>query len=319
MKSSIFLSYTKTDLNKALKIKTLFEEREVQVFFNQDNDYLFENWPKTVGESIANQTSFMLVWSEHAAKSPFIEFEWNTALALKKKIFPVLMDDFSLPGSLASIEAIPYELLSVSADKIKEEIKRIEPPQVGSQKEVVGKLNKINTTSPRSVVSEVRSIYQQEGYTEKGNIYQVYGENINIHNPSRTSSNSKRWYERWQTYTTLIAGILGVVVILLDMPRRWKEAFPPEMKNQIEMISLKGIILNADNNAISGAIVKLNILPGDSAVTTSDGGFIFKKVPGEIGDDVRVYVNAEGYQSLNEYKTLPGPIELRLKKLEHTR
>ena len=314
MESSIFLSYSRDDLGTALQIQTLFREQGILVWIDQESIYAGDNWPKAIGEGIAKQTIFMLLWSEYAAKSHFIEFEWNTALALKKKIFPVLLDSSPLPPSLQAIQAIEYGLLSTNVDFIKEKVGLTAMHQVYPRKEVLVKLNEIQEKSPKAVVAEAKLIYQQEGWTVQGNIYQVHGENITIHNPSGSSSSSKKWYELWQTYIALIAGILGILVILLDIPKKWREAFPTGPENVVESVSLKGIILNDDNQAIPGAVVKLNKLQGDSAVTTSDGGFIFREVPGQAGDEVRVYVYASGYQSRNEYKTLPGPIELRLKK-----
>lgn len=314
MESSIFLSYSRDDHSTALQMQTLFRQQGVLVWIDQESIYAGDKWPKAIGEGIAKQTIFMLLWSENAVKSHFVEFEWNTALALKKKIFPVLLDSSPLPPSLQALQAIEYDLLSASIDNIKEMVGQIAMHQVNPRKEVLIKLNKIQEKSPKAVLAEAKMIYKQEGWTVHGNVYQIHGENITIHKPSGSSDSSKKWYERWNTYIALIAGILGILVILLDIPNKWREAFPAETENVLESVSLKGIILNEDNQAITGAVVKLNKLQGDSAVTTSDGGFMFRKVPGQAGDEIRVYVYASGYQSRNEYKTLPGPIELRLKK-----
>ncbi|WP_162344136.1 TIR domain-containing protein [Cyclobacterium salsum] len=316
MESSIFLSYSRNDISTVLQIQTLFREQGVQVWIDKESIYAGENWPKAIGEGIAKQNIFMLLWSEHAAKSHFVEFEWNTALALKKKIFPVLLDGSPLPPSLQAIQAIEYDLLSASVDNIKEKVEQSAMHQVNPRKEVLDKLNEIKEKSPKAVVAEAKMIYRQEGWTVQGNVYQVHGENITIHNPSGSPSSSKKWYELWQTYIALIAGILGILVILLDIPKKWREAFPLETETEkvIASFSVKGIIYNEENQPVAGAIVKLDKLPGESTVTTNEGGFIFKNVPGEAGDAVRVYVDASGYESRNEYKTLPGPIELRLKK-----
>jgi hypothetical protein len=41
-----------------------------------------------IGEAIAAHDHVMLLWSKTAAQSHFVEFEWNTAVALRKTILP---------------------------------------------------------------------------------------------------------------------------------------------------------------------------------------------------------------------------------------
>ena len=321
MLSSIFLSYSRSDLEIAHQIRTLFQERDVQVWFDQESIYTGEKWPKAVGEGIARQTLLMLLWSKDAAKSHFVEFEWNTALALKKIIVPVLLDNAPLPPSLQAIQAIQYDSLLISIDSVLKKVEKASLQQAKPRREVLDRLNEIQTQSPHAVLAEAKTIYQQEGWTVQ-NFYQIHGENVSIHAPSDNPSAPKKWYELWQTYIALIAGVLGILVILLDLPKKWREAFPTEVEaldgtkpeEVVETISLKGTILNENKEPVRGAVVKLDKLPGDSVVTSSDGGFVFREVPGQIGEDVRVYVYASGYHSRDEYKAIPGPIELRLEK-----
>ncbi|MCS4432871.1 TIR domain-containing protein [Aquiflexum gelatinilyticum] len=314
MESSIFLSYSRDDYKSVQQIQTLLREKGIMVWIDQESIYAGENWPKAIGEGIAKQSKFMLLWSKHAAKSHFVEFEWNTALALKKKIIPVLLDTTPLPPTLISIQAIEYALLSNSLHFIKKKLDQIVPHQIYSQQEVLDKLDEIKENSPMAVLAKAKMIYKQEGWTIQGNVYQVNGENITIHHPLNSSEKNKKWYELWQTYIALIAGTLGILVILIDIPKKWREAFPLETEEVIASISVKGIIYNEENQPIVGAIIKIDKLPGESTITTNEGGFIFNDVPGEAGDAVRVYVEASGYESRNEYKTLPGPIEMHLKK-----
>jgi hypothetical protein len=314
MKPSIFLSYDKDNLIAAHQVQTLFKKWDYTVCIDQESIYAGKNWPKAIGESIAKQTVFMLLWSKDAANSHFVEFEWNTALALKKKIITVLLDDTLLPAALQPIQAIKFDALFASINQVQEQIQREALQPAMLRKEVLDKLDGIQAQSLKAVVTEAKAIYQQEGWTIQGNVYQVHGGNITIHAPSNNADTAKKWYELWQTYIALIASALGILVILLDLPKKWREASPTKKEEVIETISLKGIVLTDDNEPLRGAVVKLDKLPGDSTVTTSDGGFIFEEVPRQVGENVRVYVYASGYESRNEYKALPGPITLHLVK-----
>ena len=331
----MFLSYGRSDIEKAQQVQALLEEKGLTVWIDQEDIYTGNNWPKAIGEGIAGQAVFMLLWSRHAAASHFVEFEWNTALALKKMVIPVLLDRTPLPLSLQAVQAIDYDALPASVDYMRELIQKAAAHHVKPRKEVLNRLNELQAqSSPEKVVADAKAIYRQEGWAVQGNVYQVHGENINFHAPSNSTPAAKKWYESWQAYITLTAGILGIVAILLELPKKWREAIESptgeivpnsattstaKAEEVVETISLKGTVLTEDNQPLRGAIVKLDKLPGDSTVTTSDGGFIFEKVPGQVGENVRVYVYAPGYESRDEYKALPGPATLRLVKVEKTR
>ncbi len=61
---------------------------------------------KAIGEAIAATDFFLLFWSKSAADSHFVEFEWNTAVALRKTIIPCLLDDTPLPPLLRGTHSI---------------------------------------------------------------------------------------------------------------------------------------------------------------------------------------------------------------------
>ncbi len=70
-----------------------------------------------------------------------------------------------------------------------------------------------------------------------------------------------------------------------------------------------------DNKPIAGANVRLDLLPDTTFTTTSNGGFIFNNVPGQVGEKVRVYVLADGYKPADKYYPLPGPIPIKMEPL----
>jgi hypothetical protein len=58
---------------------------------------------------------------------------------------------------------------------------------------------------------------------------------------------------------------------------------------------------------IGGAVVEMEMLPGKTFTTASDGGFSIADIPATTGDNARVTVRKEGYGPRDEYVTLPGP------------
>ena len=59
-----------------------------------------------MAEAIRNSDALLLLWSAAALQSEFVDFEWNTALALKKPILIVLHDETALPAALCALHGI---------------------------------------------------------------------------------------------------------------------------------------------------------------------------------------------------------------------
>ena len=105
MPNSVFLSYSRTNLVTAEELEGQLTMLGLNVWRDQEQLRTGARWPKALGEAIAARDAFLLLWSADSAKSDFVELEWTTALALKKPILPVLIDQTPLPPSLAAYNA----------------------------------------------------------------------------------------------------------------------------------------------------------------------------------------------------------------------
>ena len=95
--AQVFLSYARSDLPTLQPLLQALGAHGITVWRDQDNLYGGQHWPKAIGEAIAAHEVLMLVWSQEAAASHFVELEWNTALALQKSILPCCLDSTPLP------------------------------------------------------------------------------------------------------------------------------------------------------------------------------------------------------------------------------
>ena len=128
----------------------------------------------------------------------------------------------------------------------------------------------------------------------------------------KTVEQPKKWWKKWYTQ---LAIILPLLLVLLNLRKEVKEIWQDIVGKPPVTTPLKGIVTDSLNNKpIGGAVVKIDKIPGDSVITTSDGSFKFNKVPGKAGDNVRIYIYARGYNPRNEYKALPGPVDIKLGK-----
>ena len=108
--AQVFLSYARRDLPALQPLLQDLGAHGITVWRDQDSLYGGQQWPKAIGEAIAAHDVLLLVWSQEAAASHFVEFEWNTALALQKNVLPCLLDQTPLPSALRAINGIDARL-----------------------------------------------------------------------------------------------------------------------------------------------------------------------------------------------------------------
>lgn len=308
----IFISYTRQNESYIEALEDALRAQGITVWRDQESLYGGQQWPKAIGEAIAATDFFLLFWSKNAADSHFVEFEWNTAVALRKTIIPCLLDDTPLPPLLRGIHGINVLNLQEAMPRLLSSLQtHIPEPSSGQHSsEVIDELRNIVVTEPEQVVRQAKAIFSQEGWNIKGNVYQAAG-NINLTiqgSPEQPKSKSK--LDPSVKVVGLIATILVIVISLFTLSGKVKETFFPQAQTTL----LRGTVRNTNQEPLSDVVVNVQELPGESVTTTTDGGFYFSKIPGKPGDRVRVYASKNGYRPHNEYVTLPGPVNIILEK-----
>jgi hypothetical protein len=95
-----FVSYSRKDRARVEQLVRELERLDAPVIWDVETLRVGEFWPKALGEAVGRSGALILCWSKDAAKSQFVEFEWNHALAMQKPVMPWLMDGTVLPESL---------------------------------------------------------------------------------------------------------------------------------------------------------------------------------------------------------------------------
>ena len=103
---SSFFSYSSKNLQQILPYEQALIKAGLQVWRDKTALRAGEFWPMRLGEASHPQGDFILFWSVDAQASDFVTLEWNTAIALGKRIIPVLLDNTPLPASLRALHAI---------------------------------------------------------------------------------------------------------------------------------------------------------------------------------------------------------------------
>lgn len=158
-KPGVFISYARKDLQSAQNLEKIFQAEGIRVWRDQESIYAGEQWPKAIGQAIEKESIFLLLWSKHSTESHFVEFEWNTALALKKTIVPVLLDNTPLPAALRAINGVFFEDTGNTIKKLLEML-AVSPPSPHRQNpQVIHELSQVKEKSIKDVLNRVKTTY----------------------------------------------------------------------------------------------------------------------------------------------------------------
>jgi len=221
----VFISYARHDLSTIEPLESALLSHDIAVWRDQERIYGGQQWPKAIGEAIAAHDYVLLVWSKSAAQSHFVEFEWNSAIALRKTILPCVLDDTPLPPALSAINAIDARPLDDALPRILRALQGpIPAPDPVRSTNVIAQLRSLAPAEPEEVVEAVRSIFAQRGWSVQGNIYQAAGDfHLTIAQPE--AKPTKSIVERWQTWVALFVGILTITILAADLPGKIRKIF----------------------------------------------------------------------------------------------
>lgn len=270
---SVFLSYATADRSIAEQLSALLITREIdgqKIFVWRDQEQLYggQKWPKALGEAIAGQDCFLLLWSQHAAQSHFVDFEWNTAVALKKTIIPCLLDTAPLPPALAADQGVFVEEPEMAVLKILAALRRQPAPRDPARTSaVLGQLAGIGATKEKDVARQAKNIFAEQHWTVQGNVYQAGGD-INVSITQAPRKEEKALLDKWQAWVLIVGGILAAILAATQLKDR---VWPPSANNEQTQVleqPLAGTIHDEQNDPLPEVEVALPEFKG--AVTKTD-------------------------------------------------
>ena len=285
------------------QLERALQAHDIAVWRDQESIYGGQQWPKAIGEAIAAHDYVLLVWSKSAAQSHFVEFEWNSAIALRKTILPCLLDDTPLPPALSAVNAIDVRQLDDALPRILQALQRPLPaPDPARTTDVIAQLRSLAPAEPEEVVEAARSIFAQQGWSVQGNVYQAAGDfHLTIAQPE--TKPAKTIVEKWQTWVALFVGVLTITSLAADLPGKIRKIFAPDESTiQVILQPLSGVIWDEGHEPLAGVEV---VLPELKLVTTTDrhGAFAFQvKAPKQRTVDV--IAKKDGYTTYNADATL---------------
>ncbi len=113
----MFLSFAKEDITCAEELRSGLETQGYTTW--REPGYpapRSASYPRMVEAAVLGSAAVVLVWSQHAAQTAWVERQLLFAQGLKKPIFPVLLDGTSLPNTLVSVS--PLTVQSACTDTV---------------------------------------------------------------------------------------------------------------------------------------------------------------------------------------------------------
>jgi TIR domain len=302
---TVFLSYSRADLLLIEQLEAqLTSHPEIAIWRDQEKIYGGQKWPKVLGEAIADQDVFLLAWSKNSAVSHFVEFEWCTAIALKKTIVPWLLDDTPLAASLRTFHGYRWEEVT-GLTKSLQTAPLADAPR---RKPVIESLNTVAAIDGETVLKQAKAIFAQQQWTVQGNVYQAGGD-IHIHNePSTVSVKEipKPLVEKWQAWVGVIVAILTAASLLSGLLGKSSEPDPPSVPLEQP---LAGLVLDeGTGEPLPGVVVSLPDF--DMKRTTEPNGSFRFRVTSQRQARIKFTAQKDGYTSYTNYANL-GNTDLR--------
>lgn len=103
-----FISYSNEDEKFAESVRKELEIHEITTFMASVSISPGQSWPREIMENLKNSKYVILLASQAACLSPFVNQEIGSALYDNKKLVPIVwdMDPSKLPGWAKNVQAI---------------------------------------------------------------------------------------------------------------------------------------------------------------------------------------------------------------------
>ena len=99
----IFLSHSWEDKAFVRRLEAELKAAGAEVWVDHSGVRAGDNLSKEISQALAWCNTVVLVWSQAAAGSHWVELEWTAALALRKVIVPCRRDETDLPPLLSNL------------------------------------------------------------------------------------------------------------------------------------------------------------------------------------------------------------------------
>ncbi len=150
---SVFLSYSRADAAAIVQVEERLLSDGFALWRDQASLYGGDRWPVRLGDAIASSSALLLIWSAGASSSEWVEFEWSTAVALRKRVVILQLDETPLPPALAGVHVLGPQSLDQLTTSLRFAATARDAPPRGA---VLKGLDALDSATPERALQAVR-------------------------------------------------------------------------------------------------------------------------------------------------------------------
>lgn len=117
-KAKLFISHSWEDKPLVEQLEKKLKSASVDFWIDRDNIRGGDQIPKRVSEALDWCNTVLLIWSQSAKESKWVDLEWNAAVSLHRKTIPCLLDGSKLPSILAGRAYIDFRNFNKGMEKL---------------------------------------------------------------------------------------------------------------------------------------------------------------------------------------------------------
>src|SRR4051794_36435812 len=172
---TVFLSYSRQDAAFVTELEKKLQAGGWSVWRDVHSLRAGDRWPRQLGEAIAGCEAFVLLWSQGAAHSDFVELEWTIAVAMKRPIGLLTLDQEPLPATLRPYQAQEAAEPGAAVDWLLRGLLPEQAPAAAAEP-VLQRLEATAQREPSQVTAGLRMAFSQPGWKVNGPVYQSGGD-----------------------------------------------------------------------------------------------------------------------------------------------
>lgn len=204
-----FLSYSRDDAALVTKLENQFPAVGWDVWRDVQSLHSGDLWPPRLGDAIAAAERFVLVWSARAARSHFVRLEWAIAVAAKRPICILTIDDEPLPTTLRPYQAHPALPVETAVQWLTGIT--LERAPVNAAAPVLQKLAATPHREPSGIITELEVTFHQLGWSVNGPVYQAAGD-IHLHLGGQQHPPARNGGQRLLYVLAIVSPVFLVIV-----------------------------------------------------------------------------------------------------------
>jgi len=269
----LFISHAWEDKTLVQRLEARLMATGAEIWVDHSEIRVGDNLPIRISKALEWCNTLLLLWSDAASRSQWVEREWASAFSSEKVIIPCLLDNTQLPGLLKSNVCLDFRNIEQGVVQLLEALNLAQQSVAPAPTDPIRQVAQVlRTHLTSSSVPTRRKLLQ---ILSLGNLWHLFHDKILLPIKSRAAEIGKHtriFFKKPRTKqfifflaSVLLGAIASAIAIYLS--------FAPYFSSQVVKItSISGRVSDANDLPLEG--VRIHVENADLAdILTKKGGF----------------------------------------------